>query len=644
MKQRPLCGLCFFRGCCLISQKPWKQCALLLLVTAAIFAPGLRGGFIFDDFPNLVEDPDWKVTSLSWQEWWRATALGISSNIGRPLALLSFSINYYLTGLDPFWLKLTSLCMHLFNVVLVFVLCQRLFDLVAAPSAKGRLGRFAALLIALAWALHPLQVSTVLYVVQRMEVGASTGVLLGLLAYIRARKEQLAERKSWPWWLLACLATLGGLGFKETALLVPGFAFLVELWVLRFSDGHGVDRRLQAIYVVGLLIAALVFILGVLPVTMHPEAYSGREFTLGQRLLTQPHVLLTYLGQMVFPLPSQLAFYYDNFPISKSLLSPSSTLAGLLMLVIMAVGAWLTRLRLPLVAFGITWFFMGHVLTSNVWPLELAFEHRNYLALLGVLIAVSQVLAVLAAPLSRGARQILSVSLVLFLAILCALQVNTWADPLRLAMSLAARNPESARASYELAKNMLILAGGDRDSPLWDIGLRQLAHASSLPSRSPLAEQGLIIVSARLGRTVPHATWARFRGKLAAGPAGAEQISALYGVLECRVRVGPCQLDDRELFQTIIVALERNPTSAVVHSLYANFAWGVMGDRDLAIAMMREATRLAPEDLRFQVNLAQYLSVAGNNSAELEALRERITSADKTGSFRDEMHEITGEE
>lgn len=603
----------------------------------------MQGGFIFDDFPNLVEDPDWKVTSLDWREWHRAITLGISSSIGRPLALLSFSINYYLTGLDPFWLKLTNLGMHLLNAVLVFILCNRLFGLVAAPAGKGRLGRLAALFVAMGWALHPLQVSTVLYVVQRMEVGAATGVLLALLAYLRARHEQCEGRRSWPWWLLSAVATLVGLGFKETALLTPGFAFLIELCVLHFRGREGVDQRLRAAYTAGLALAVAVFVLKVLPVTMHPDAYAWRDFTLAERLLTQLHVLLMYLGQIVLPWPERLTFYYDNFPISKGLLSPPSTLVGLLVLVAMGVGAWLARLRWPLVTLGICWFFMGHALTSNVWPLELVFEHRNYLAVLGVLIAVSQLLAAVMAPVSRDVRRIAGVSLLAFLAFLCALQVNTWAEPFRLAMALATRNPESARASYELGKSMLELAGDDRGSPLLHVGLRQLEHASSLPSRSPLPEQGLIIVMSRLGRPVPAVTWSRFREKLAAGPAGAEQVNALYGVLQCRVQVESCQLDDQELFQSFVVALERNPSSAVIHSLYANFAWSVLGDRGLAIEMMREASRLAPRNLQYQVNLAQYLSAAGGDPGELETLRKRIANVDKMDRFREQMSETKPE-
>src|SRR5690606_26703166 len=75
---------------------------------------------------------------------------------------------------------------------------------------------------------HPIQASTVAYVVQRMEIGAATGVLLALLAYIGFRRRQLAGAKAWPLLLLAGLAWAFGLGFKESAAIAPALALLVE--------------------------------------------------------------------------------------------------------------------------------------------------------------------------------------------------------------------------------------------------------------------------------------------------------------------------------------------------------------------------------------------------------------------------------
>ena len=235
----------------------WRRLLPISLVVLAgllLYWPGLRGGFIFDDFPNLVVDLDWRVTALEWSQWRRAMVLGISSDSGRPLALLSFGLNHYLTGLDPFWLKMTGLALHLLNGALVFLLCDRVFALAAAANPRERMGRYAATMVALAWTLHPLQVSTVLYIVQRMEVGACTGVLIALLAYVEARSRQQRAQDSTGWWILIVFGMALGLGFKESALLLPGYTLLLEVFVLHFRGRDGeVSRRLQAIYVLGLI-------------------------------------------------------------------------------------------------------------------------------------------------------------------------------------------------------------------------------------------------------------------------------------------------------------------------------------------------------------------------------------------------------
>src|SRR5690606_6133690 len=113
--------------------------------------------------------------------------------------------------------------------------------------------------------------------------------------------------------------------------------------------------------------------------------------------------------------------------------------------------------RWPLTTFGILWFFAGHVLTSNVIPLELAFEHRNYLPLMGIIVATIQPISELARRLriSITARRILTAISLAALALLCAIQSATWGDPMLLAMTLEQRNPTSQRASYDLARQYL---------------------------------------------------------------------------------------------------------------------------------------------------------------------------------------------
>lgn len=582
---------------------------LLVAATFAVFWPGLSGGFIFDDFPNLVRESAWRVTSLQADQWVRALDSGISSAAGRPLAIASFAVNHLLTGPVPFWLKFTNVLLHALNGLLMFGLCKTLFDHLPERGAKP--GQLAACLLALAWLLHPLQASTVLYIVQRMEIGAATGVLVALTCYLRARTLQLRGAPAWHWLALSVLATAVGFGFKESALLAPGFAFLFELTLLHFR-GHNGRRSTPwvAFYAAGACIALIAYIAIALPYLTSDTAYGSRDFSLQERLWTQIPVLGTYIGQIVLPLPDGMTFYYDNFPISHNLLNPRSTLFSALGLVGLVSVAWFSRHRWPLVPLGIGWFLLAHFLTSNVVPLELAFEHRNYLALLGILLALVQPLRALVERLNPDARVVIALVPVLCLAWLCALQAATWGNDMRLAWTLENRNPSSPRASYALGQQFARAAQGDANSPAWSLARQQFVQAATLPGNASLALQAVIMLDAQAGRDVPAAIWVRFRESLTSAPLPVESVGALHAVSTCRIE-GRCQLDDRQLMRTFLAVLARNPRHAVAHTLYANFAWNVLDDRELAIAMQREAVRLAPARADLRKGLLAFESAEG---------------------------------
>lgn len=609
--------------------------ALVLALGLLVYWQGLFGSFIFDDFPNLVSDPDWKVTALDRQQWQRAASSGISSDLGRPLAMLSFAANHYFSGLDPFWMKLTNLTLHLLNGALVFILTRKLASLAGERDLLAQQNYGLPLFVALAWTLHPLQTSSVLYVIQRMEIGAHTGVLLALIFYLNARLKQQQGTRAGPWFGLAGLAAFVGLGFKETAALVPGYALALEITLLRFRTKGPQPSR----WLIGLYAAALTFALGIylsqaLPVYLSPEAYGSRPFTLPERLISQAHALTMYLGQITAPQPSKLLFYYDNFPIQHSF---ASTLTKLCILTGLLLMAWAALLRRPLFSLGVFWFFISHILTSNVVPLELAFEHRNYFALLGALLGLTQVMAALLSGISRLSRHFIAVAVIAFLSFLTSIQANTWSDPLRLATSLASKNPSSHRASYAMGTELMRLADSDPESPLLSLAQKEFEHSSKLANASPLPDQALVYVHAMRGEKTPKEIWDRFQRKLSARQAGPEDINALRGVLDCRL-AGFCVLEDADIFNTLLVALERNPQSAVIASLYANFAFNVLGDTDLAIQVGRDCIRLAPSELEFRANLARMLAAAEPDSLELSQLIGYIRANDKHGRYTDELN------
>jgi hypothetical protein len=172
--------------------------ALLLCgAVVAVYFPGLGGGFVFDDYPNIVDNTALHVSSLRWQDWMAAMFSSPASALQRPLAMLSFAVNCYFTGLDPWPMKLTGLIVHVLNTALVLVLARRLLATTAPPEASSRQREFAAYFIAAAWGLHPINLMAVLYVVQRMESLCHVFVFAGLWLYVSGRQDQLAGTGGW---------------------------------------------------------------------------------------------------------------------------------------------------------------------------------------------------------------------------------------------------------------------------------------------------------------------------------------------------------------------------------------------------------------------------------------------------------------
>lgn len=582
----------------------WVEALLLVASGLACFWPGLSGWFVFDDYVNLVQRSQWQVTSLAAADWIRASSSDVSGAVGRPLAMVSFSVNYYFTGLDPFWLKFTNLALHVCNGLLVWLLCIRIFDLI---PEKTRPGRLAAWLVAAAWLMHPLQASTVLYIVQRMEIGAATGILLALLFYMQARVRQIAGAVGWPYLLPAIAAVLFGLGFKESALLAPAFALILEALVFNFS--HRDKKRSSgwmAVYAIGLLLAVSGWLVVVLPLLESSEHWALRDFGPGERMLTQLPVLLMYLKQILLPLPETLLFYYDNYPISTSFsTSPQALFAGAVHLTLLAAAAACRR-RWSVTTLGIAWFFVAHSLTSNLWPLELAFEHRNYLALFGVVLALVQPMHWIGQRLTMEAKTLVACLPIVTLAALCMMQSATWGEPMRLAWTLENRNPASPRANYDLASQFLFAAADDPNSPFWTMAREQFERTALAPTPSPLALQGLLLMHGLAGLPSPAQYWDLLRISLTAKALHGERSGALHALTACQIQ-GRCSFDTQQMLDTFMAVIARNPDNPTALTLYANFAWNVLEDRPLALRMQREAVRLDPDDTAYRIALAKFL-------------------------------------
>lgn len=362
----------------------------LLLLAVVAYWPGMNGGFLFDDFANL---PTLGVSGPvdNWPTFWRYITSGTADPTGRPLTLLTFLLDARNWPAVPYPFKLTNVALHLFNSVLLALLLIRLGRQALKAIDPSRID-LAALIGASFWLLHPLFVSTTLYIVQREAMLPATFTLLGLLAWLHGRGAmRQGQRLVGSLWIALGLGgcTVLGVLSKANGILLPALALVVEYVLLRASAPAETARTLSSddrsyrrvMLLLGWLPTALV------AAYLLQQGWSGltrgissvRPWTLGQRLLTEPRVLLDYLALLWMPRPFTPGLFNDHIQVSTSLWSPATTLPALLAVIVMIAGAWLLRRRWPALALALLFYFVGQSLESSTVALELYFEHRNYL-------------------------------------------------------------------------------------------------------------------------------------------------------------------------------------------------------------------------------------------------------------------------
>ena len=623
----------------------WLAFGLLAMLAVAIYCLGLHGPYMFDDYPNIVDNAGVRPHDFSLSSLVRAALASPSSDFKRPLASLSFGLNYLATGSDPLPMKVTNVQIHVVNGVLVFLFARMVLRLTSSASPRPTNPSLVAALLAGFWLLLPINLTSVLYVVQRMESLANLFVVLGLVGYTHARA-QMQQEGDHRWPLLAlvsiCACTVVGLLAKESAVMLPMYAFVVDACLFRFrSLGRGaqtpaLDRRIVVAFGLLLFLPMIAGMCWLLPGLLTPEGWTTREYTLGTRLLTELRVVTSYIGWTLVPTDGALSFYHDDIVVSTGLFTPWTTAASALALAALGVLAYVARHRFVLVTLGILLYASCHVLTGTILPLELVYEHRNYFASMGLLIAVVPVLA--SAPGSLKwptVRYVLLAALMLLSTLQLTRTARAWNDPLSLARELADRAPLSPRAQYELGRTYVILSGYDPSSPFTQLAYAPLEAAMPLRGSSILPEQALIFFNARLDRPVKDAWWDSMTTKLARNKVTVQDESSLGTLAEC-IRTGLCDISKERMTMAFLAALNHHNPSARLLAMYADFAWNSLGDRDVGLRAAQDAVRARPSEAAYHVTLARMLVAAGRIQ-EAKAQRDTLARMNVGGSLNDDI-------
>jgi hypothetical protein len=578
-----------------ITSRSALLCLLAILAgTFLVYYPGLSGSFVLDDFNEIVNNPSIQLDRLTLNGLIEAGKSFISSPLGRPLPMITLALDHALWGLDPFGYKLTNVLVHIANATLLAWLASLLLRLDSNGNRSAVLSPLA-LFVVLLWAIHPLQVSTVLYAVQRMEMMAATFILLGLSFYVLGRYRQI-EGKDHAWKILSLVVPCIALGVmcKETGMLLPAYALALEVTLLRFlAFGRRNALIIRWSWLIAIAAVTIVYFVYFLPNYSDEIAYGARSFTWQERILTQLRIVPMYLGQVLWPDLQNYHFYYDSIEVSKSILDPIATLwGGLLLLTLLAASVALRR-RLPLFSLGVLWFFASHLLTSNVVALELAFEHRNYLAIFGILLAIAGLLRPSSAWLSKFLVRTGGAAVIVFVSFLTLLNTSTWGQPLELALALNQRNPDSERAQYMMGEMYRRMSDQSPDSPFFSMAKAAFSKASELPNSSPLPEHALIAMHAYADEPVDPSWWQRLIDKVENGPRGPMQIRAVRTLLDIHNSGRP--IDPEPLMEAGIALLNKPGLNPSVNFEFALLALDALEDEQLARAILDAGAARSPD-------------------------------------------------
>jgi tetratricopeptide (TPR) repeat protein len=414
------------------------------LVVFLLYSVSLEGGFVLDDKNNIEKNPSIRITHLSAAGLHDAARQSVLPT--RPVANISFAMNHLLHGYDVRGFRLVNVLLH---IVTGIILYRFLAALLAIPAVKKRYGPpgLVPLLAAVFWLVHPAQTQAVNYIVQRMAILAALFYILALYLYLKGRAAS-APRQRILYFGGTLLAALCGLGSKETVAMLPLFLLLLEWYFLRDPEKPFSGKMVAAAVVFCVAACFLVFFyLGTNPFAAIGASYSGRDFSLGERLLTQSRVVLFYLGLLFLPLPTRLNLEHD-FLLSTSLLAPPATLPAMALIFFLVVLALIRAKKDPLLSFVILWYFGNLLIESSVIGLEIIFEHRVYLpAMLVVLPILLRARTILPAALPRA---VLLAGLFSCL-LLWTYQRNTvWADTVSLLSDSVGKAPASYRAHLNL--------------------------------------------------------------------------------------------------------------------------------------------------------------------------------------------------
>ena len=628
---------------------PWL--AAILLLSALVYLPGMTGGFAFDDYVNIVNNPHFGESIRSIEDLGTAAWSGEAGPLKRPISMLTFALNSKAFGNWPMGYKITGLIVHLINTVLVYVAALLLFKSLSNSRFSNRTAISVGLITAGVWSLHPINLTAVLYVVQRMTSLAAMFSFAAVIAYCWGRL-QLRDQyfvRGWFAILVVCpvFIVLGAYS-KENALLVIPILAMIEIVVYRFQcfGSEVLNRRVKVFFISGITVSCLTAIyLLLFESSSFIDGYEIREFTLAERLLTESRVIWFYVFLIALPQLQRFTLYHDDFVMSISLTEPVTTLfaiGGLFLLVVILISRFS---RWPVFTFVTAWFLIGHLMESSFLPLEIVHEHRNYFPSFSICFAAAYLIMTKSKALnvrSDQARLGVGMALIILLAGLTFLRANSWSDPVTLSLTRAEKHPASFRSVYAAARVHYGMYAMRGDLLHYDKAVDLLLQAATLKPSSKRPLFGLFVMAYNSDKNFKPEWRDELVDRLANKFFLHTDWLELNQFVKCHAENPQCRFPKQDIFDFFQAALSNSTISANVKSQIlmdlAVFYINEAADYKIALDMLDEAVELVPDRFTLRMTRAEIMGLAG----EIENLRAELRVVENAKSWRD-SHEYSSD-
>lgn len=444
---------------------------LLIVVAGFVHGGAFQGVFQFDDAHAILENPH-------LDRW--STFIAHLDHMVRPVLSATFLIDRSLYIENPTGYHLLNLLLHLVAGLLVYFIFRR---------AVTKEFEHVPFVTALLFCIHPIQTEAVTYISGRASGLMTFFYLLAIFLYIKASESQNVANLRRFYLTGAVVAGLLAIGSKETAVTLP---LALLLWDVLIRKLRGPSLREAFLCSHLPFWTLLVFAAGW--AWSHPRYSYLAQFSfqlrpLWENVLSEAHALVYAI--LLFLCPWKQSFDHD-LPESLSLVQWPLPFALFVIAALITAAIVMAR-RLPLLSFGISWFFLQLLPTSVIPRADLLSERNLYLASIGLFLVLVVLASTLCVRFSKTLRdfglvrkvaQSMAVVLILGLCVMTVQRNLLYQDQVSLWSDAVAKSPHKARPHNNLG-HAYALRGE------WDRAIEEFRLAVQLDQNYTLAQNNL---------------------------------------------------------------------------------------------------------------------------------------------------------